>query len=329
MFDPSENAEYNPLLDIETSFAAYLNARTRSFKSHIVGGMVDYAFDADFSVKQKITAFSAWSKVYKTIISKDIPAKVKRLFQSTDVAGSLKFPEVYGIVQVCAERLQISVPTVYVRNAPDKCEIYSITSEDVEPCIVVTTGLTEKCTKDELRFLIGCECGHIQNNHCIFTMAAPYFGIDLYEEAEDVRNFEKGSSSKQIAGTISEWIKLMDITGDRAGMICLNDPQAYSMVMAGLYNKGMFSFYGSEKALDLNELLKQYEILHKTPARSINIPKECSPIERRILAGLEFLSCDLLYNWRADLNKNDIHTVNKQALEVRCEIILDAAKGGV
>lgn len=328
MINPSETAEYNPLLDIETSFAAYLNARTRSFKNHIVGGMVDYAFDADFSVKQKITAFSAWSKVYKTLLSKDIPNKIKRLFQSADVAGSMKHPEVYNAVQICAERLQISVPTVYVRTAPEKYEIYSVSAEGVEPCIVVTTGLIEKCTKDELRFLVGCECGHIQNNHCIFNMAAPYFGIDLFEKAEDADNFEKGGSAKQAAGTLSEWIKLSDITGDRAGIICLDDPQAYSLVMGGLYNKGIFSFYGKEP-LDLNEVVKQYEILHVTAARSIKIPQNCSAMERRILAGMEFLSCDLLYNWRADLNKNDIHTVNKQALEVRCEIILDAAKGGV
>ncbi len=328
MYNSSETADYNPLLEIETSFAAYLNARTRSYKDHIVGGMVDYAFDSDFSVKQKITSFSAWSKVYKTLISRDIPNKVKRLFQSTDVAGSLKHPEIYGIVQVCAERLQISVPTVYVRNAPDKNEIYSVYAEGIEPCIVVTTGLMESCTKEELRFLVGCECGHIQNNHCIFSMAAPYFGINLYEESELTDGYEKGSSVKQIAGTISEWLKLSDITGDRAGIICMDDPQSYSMVMSGLYNKGALSFYGKDK-FDINDIMERYEILHVTPARSIRIPRDCPAINRRIFAGLEFLSCDLLYNWRTDLSKADIHTVNKQALEVRCEIILDAAKGGV
>ena len=123
MYNPSETAEYNPLLDIDTSFAAYLNARTRSYKDHMVGGMLDYAFDTDFSVKQKITAFSSWSKVHKNLLSKDIPNKIKRLFQSTDVAGSLKHPDAYEAVQICAEKLQISVPTVYVRNAPEKYEI--------------------------------------------------------------------------------------------------------------------------------------------------------------------------------------------------------------
>ena len=75
--------------------------------------------------------------------------------------------------------------------------------------------------------------------------------------------------------------------------------------------------------------MKVFDVLHITPARNIVIPPQCTAIDKRILAGLEFLSCEILYNWRTDLSKADIHTVNKQALEVRCEIILDAAKEGV
>lgn len=324
MFNSAETAEHNPLLDIDTSFAAYLSARTRSYKEHIVGGMMDYAFDSDFSVKQKITAFSAWSKVYKNLVNNEIPNKIKKLFQSTDTAGSLKHSEIYSAVQACAEKLQISVPTVYVRNAPNKCEIYSVSAEGTEPCIVATTGLIDVSTKEELRFLVGCECGHIQNNHCIFSMAAPYFGITDFDDTEE---YAAASSDKQIAGTISEWLKLADVTGDRAGIICLSNPHDYPIIMNGIHGKGAFKRYIKDK-LCLDELLKQYETLHITPARNITLPSDCSLIEKRILAGLEFLSCEILYNWRTDLNRSDVHTVNKQALEVRCEIILDAAKGG-
>lgn len=328
MFGTDTAADYNPLMDIDTSFAAYLNARTRSYKDHIVGGMMDYAFDADFSVKQKITAFSGWSKVYKNLTGRDIPNKVKRIFQSTDIAGSMKYAELYNAVNVCAERLQISVPTVYVRNAPSKCEIYSVAAEDVEPFIVATSGLAEVCSKEELRFLIGCECGHIQNNHCIFNMAAPYFGISFSDEQEEPKPSESDSSAMQIASTISEWLTLSDVTSDRAGIICLSDPQEYPMIMTGIHSKGIFSHYPKE-CLALEELMKQYETLHITPARSIVIPPECNAVDKRILAGLEFLNCEILYNWRGDLSKEDIHTVNKQALEIRCEIILGAAKEGM
>ena len=48
----------NPLLDIDTSFTNYLAARTRKSKDHIVGGRMDYGFDADFSVRQKFITYS-------------------------------------------------------------------------------------------------------------------------------------------------------------------------------------------------------------------------------------------------------------------------------
>lgn len=325
MFGTDNTAEYNPLLDIDTSFTAYLNARTRSYKDHIVGNRMDYAFDADFSVKQKITTFSSWSKVYKTLISNDIPNKIKRLFQSADIAGSLKYPEFCEAVNLCAERLQISVPTIYVRNAPNKYEIYSVSAEDVEPFIVVTSGLADACTIEELRFLIGCECGHIQNNHCIFNMAAPYFGVKNLEEFEDYVPSQKDLSFKQIASTITEWMKLSDITGDRAGIICLSNPNEYPEIVTSLHDKEIFTYYKKD-TFALDELMKLYEVLHITPARSISLPQCCTSIEKRILAGLEFLSCEILYNWRSDLNKTELHTINKQALEIRCEIILGAAK---
>ncbi len=328
MLNSDVTAEYNPLLDIDTSFSAYLAARTRSYKDHIVGGMMDYAFDADFSVKQKITAFSGWSKVYKNLSGRDIPNKVKRIFQSSDTAGSLKYPELYDAVKACAEKLQISVPTVYVRNAPNKLDIYSVSAEGSEPFIVAASGLIENCTKEELKLLVGCECGHIQNNHCIFIMAAPYFGVNFSDGSEDIGSSEGGAPLTQISGMVADWLRLADVTGDRAGMICLSNPQDYPLIMTSLYNKGAFSTYGKE-ALDLNKLMKEYEVLHITPARSISLPKGCGAIEKRIFAGLEFLSCEILYNWRPDLKKIDTHTVNKQALEVRCEIILDAAKEGL
>ena len=109
--DVSAMQNNNPLLDIDISFNSYLNARTRSFKSHVIGGALDYAFDADFSMRQKIHGIPGWNKLYKTIMSQDIPAKVKKLFQTATIAGSLKYPSIYEATCKCAERLEISLPT--------------------------------------------------------------------------------------------------------------------------------------------------------------------------------------------------------------------------
>lgn len=50
----------NPLLQIDTSFRTYLNAYTRSYQNHIVDGVLDYAFESDFAVRQKIMGLGGW-----------------------------------------------------------------------------------------------------------------------------------------------------------------------------------------------------------------------------------------------------------------------------
>ena len=52
----------NPLLQIDTGFRSYLNAYTRSYQSHMVDGSLDYAFESDFVVRQKINGLGGQGK---------------------------------------------------------------------------------------------------------------------------------------------------------------------------------------------------------------------------------------------------------------------------
>lgn len=323
----SKMLDYNPLMDIDTSFIYYLKARTRSYKNHVVGGALDYAFDEDYALRQKIHSISGWGKLSKNLVSTEIPAKIKKLFHTTSVAGSLTYPTIYEAVNKCAERLEISVPTVYVRKDDITNEIYSIAIEGYDPCIVVSSGLETLCTDDELKYLIGCECGKIQNNHCIYNMSAPYIGLKK-EEGFVLPDESNGDGiNRQIEFTIAEWVRYADVTSDRAGIICCDDPEKFPQIFASVKAKGIKDFFGRKGSnINLEKLLKNYEIIHKTPARNIAIDPTSTLSMRRLYAGMEFLNCDILYSWRPDLNKSDIHTVNKQALEVRCEIIVGAEK---
>lgn len=323
-------AGQNPLLDIDTSFAAYLKARTRSFKDHMVDGKIDYAFDADFSLRQKFNTYSGWNKIYKNLVTNEIPNRFKRVFQTATAAGAMQHPNAYNAAKTCAQRLQMNMPAVYVKNAPSKLEIYSLAAEGTEPAIVMTSGLYDACTKEELQFLIGCECGHIQNNHCIYYTAAPSFGIIM--DGDVVNPVSEDSTNKQLSSAMLRWLALSDVTADRAGIICLDDPGSYESIISSIREKGFSDIYTRTGCnYDRNRIRKMYETLHVTPARSINLDSSWNNLERRLFAGMEFLNCEILYNWRSDIDKIDVHTVGKQALEVRCEIILgaDSSKGGV
>ncbi|MCL2054545.1 MAG: M48 family metalloprotease [Oscillospiraceae bacterium] len=313
--------EHNPLLEIDLSFSAYLSARTRSFKEHVLDGKLDYAFDADFSLRQKINGMPGWAKIHKKLVNTDIPNKYKSVFKSSSAASPLLYPNAFDAALACAAHLKMTAPAVYVRNIPDKLEIYSMGTVNAEECVVITSALYEACNKEELTFLIGRECGHIQNNHSAYTLAAAYFDKSGNDDERVV------VSVKPIEAAFSTWLDFSTVTADRAGIICLDAPLNFLEIFNSLYSKGLIltrknseAEYGEE--LDTDKLNSKSAVLRKTPSRSIAIEKEFTVAERRALAGLEFLNCDALFSWRADLDASGVHTISKQALEIRCDAIL-------
>ena len=325
----TENQSENPLLKIDTSFRSYLLAYTRSFSNHVVDGVLDYAFDADFSLRQKITGLSGWAKLSKAINSQDVTEEAKLLFLKTNQAGSLKYPEVYEIAKKCAERLELNLPTVFVRDDINKKIIYSIASDIIEPCIVITKALIQMCTAEEIQVLIGSECGRIQNHHCTYNLAYKYFNADENGFMPMEQSYQQPVSN-QLVYTLSQWVKLADITADRAGMICCDEPERYAEIIAGLYQKGYVDFYGrTMKDLDFEHIVNMAQVIHYTAARDIYVDKDVTDEEKRILAAVEFLNCDLLYNWRSELSSEGLNVINGQLCDVRCNIILGTSSAGV
>ena len=315
---------YNPLMDINTSFCDYLVARTRSYQEHVVGGTLDYAFDADFAMRQKIGGFSGWSRLYKAIISSDIPNRFKRYFQSSDSAGSMQHAKAYEAAKKCSERLQISLPVVLVRKAGDVPEIMSMAGDGIEPFIVMTRDIADNCSYDELCYLIGCECGRLQNRHSAFNYAFTYPGISRGDVSENPADNVK-RNVRELNYSLNKWLILGDITADRAGIIFLDDPSKFPQLYASVRRRGIPDSFGAvNTGIDIDGILKRYETFHVTPVRSLKMGSECSHDERRIIAGMEFIGCEILYIWRPDLSAPMTHVGNKQSLEIRCDIIADA-----
>lgn len=331
------NQSYNPLLEINTSFESYLNARTRSYTDHVVGGRMDYAFDGDFAMRSKINTISGWSKLYKTITTADMPNRFKRLFQSTDLATSMLHANAYNAAQICSERMQLNIPTVMVKKAKDVPEIYSLTGDGIEPSIVITADIEDICTKQELCFLIGCELGRMQNKHSAFNYAFTYPGITLGNTVSDKfaeytgndRNAMPGNY-RQLSYALNSWLAAADLTADRAGIICLDDPAEFADIFVSIRKKGIPDSFGNvECDINVNEIKEKFEVLHTTPVRSLSLAPDVSQDERRLYAGLEFTGCEVLYHWRPELAKSGQHLTNKQALEIRCEILAGADRQSV
>lgn len=313
----------NPLLQIDTVFRTYLNAYTRSCQSHVIEGNLDYAFESDFAVRQKILGLSGWNRLLKTIDTQDVSAEAKHLFLKCDQAGPLKYPDIYDIVKKCSERLELNQPIVFVRDDLDKELIYSISSSIIEPCIVLTKQLVDMCTADELTFLIGSECGRVQNNHCAFNMAFTYLNYNKYVYKPANRSYNQ-PVSRQLYSALVQWVKYADITANRAGMICLDNPGRYIDIVSGLFAKGYRDFYGrKQKDIDYAQLTLKAKEIHSVSSRDLSIESKYTELERGILAVNEFLYCQTLYVWRKDLVKDAEHSIESgQVCDVRTGIIL-------
>ena len=315
-------ANENPLLQIDTSFRTYLNAYTRSYQSHIVDGALDYAFESDFAVRQKILGLTGCGKLFKAAGGQDVSAEAKVLFMKCNQVGPLKYPEIYDIVKKCSERLEFALPIVFIREDLDRPLIYSIASDMIDPCIVITKKLVETKSTDELTFLIGSECGKLQNNHCVYNMAFTYLNFNklVYRPAE--RSYNQ-TVSKQLYAALVQWVNYADITADRAGMICLDKPGLFIETICSIYADGYVDFYGrTQKSLDSFMLQQKAESVHAIASRSLSTDRSMSELERRILASNEFLNCSTLYEWRRDLDGSDEHLVSGQICDVRSSVIL-------
>lgn len=321
MSEATERA--NPLLQIDTVFRTYLNAYTRSYQNHMIDGSLDYAFESDFAVRQKIMGLMGWSRLFKNINTQDISAEAKHLFLKCDQAGPLKYPDIYDIVKKCSERLELNLPIVFVRDDLDRELVYSIASDIIEPCIVLSKQLVNMCTEDELTFLIGSECGRVQNNHCAFNMAFTYLNYNKYVYRPVNRSYTQ-PVSRQLFAALVQWVKYADITANRAGIICLDNPGRYMDIMSGLFNKGYRDFYGrQQKDIDFAALSAKAKEIHSISSRELNHQSSFTEIEKSLLASNEFLYCKTLYSWRKDIEGEIVKNAELgQVCDVRTSVIL-------
>lgn len=310
----------NPLMSIDTSFRAYLNAYTRSFSNHVVGGALDYALDSDFAVRQKIQSLGGWGKLCRSINTTDITQEAKMLFSKCNQAGMLKYPEIYDIVRKCADRLELSLPIVFVRE-DTRQSIYSIASDIIEPCIILTTGLINGYSKEELQLLIGTECGKIQNNHPVYNFGCAYISNSPHRFVPVEKSYNQPVSN-QVICALSEWMDFADITADRAAVICCDNPGNFSKIFAGILSKGFVDFYGREQS-DVNfEKAAAYSTeIRAVMSRSLKPRAELTKAERRIACAEEFIRSEGLYIWRKDLARPDTGTITVQDCNIRSNII--------
>lgn len=311
----------NPTDELSVSFREYVQQRKSASNRHLQGGIADYAFGSDFSLRQKIRSIPGFYALAKSITNVYVPQIKQQMALSAAKVGPTQFPEIYNMVTDCAKRLGIGIPSVYIVHSPGEMNAYAMATEDDDPLIYIYSSMVERFTSDELKAVIGHECGHIHNNHGIFNTAANLMinaSALLIPGVAQIVNL----LSTPLALGLKAWSRAAEVTCDRAGIICSDEKTATVFVQAKLQSGAVM---GSHE-LNPEALIKQYDSLRNSPMRFSELLNTHPSSARRIIAAHEFLNSEVLYSWRPEWKEPGMELISKQELDSRCEQFVSVFK---
>jgi Zn-dependent protease with chaperone function len=117
---------------------------------------------------------------------------------------------------------------VHVLDAPNKPELFVVQSPTANaycigmdtPFIVVSSGMYDLMTHDEMRFVIGHELGHALSGHAVYRTML----MHLLRLADSFGFLPLGGwALRAIVAALLEWQRKSELSGDRAGLLCAQD----------------------------------------------------------------------------------------------------------
>lgn len=135
--------------------------------------------------------------------------------------GPDQYPELDRLRRECAETLDVDpAPPLFVARG---AEASAMTLGLDEPFILLTTGLVELLDTDGLRFVIGHEMGHVLSGHAVYrTMLLRLIRLQLNVSWTPVGAL----GLRAVNAALREWFRKAELSCDRAGLLCAQDPQA-------------------------------------------------------------------------------------------------------
>ena len=139
-----------------------------------------------------------------------------------------QMPKIYNRLPPICERLGIPVPELYLQSSymPN-----SWTSGQTKPYIVVTLGLINRLTLEELDAVLAHECGHIICHHVLYqTLASAIFEFSD-SMADSLIGAIGTTAMKPIRQALIAWIRASELSADRFACI-ISTPETLARALA-------------------------------------------------------------------------------------------------
>lgn len=212
-----------------------------------------YEHPSDTMALEGIQKIPGIDTILKTLI-KESYERANRLYHKANTVAitSKQLPHIHQLFLDAAFRLDIAeVPALYVLQSP---VANSYISGVEQPFVVVTSGLLEFMTDDELLYIFGHELGHLQSNHILYKMASRLFSGAVSAIAEFTLGLGRLLTAPvQLA--LLKWDRCSELTADRAGLLAIRRVDVVIRTLMKLAG-GSRSIY---EHMDYQEFLRQVE----------------------------------------------------------------------
>ncbi len=201
------------------------------------------------------------------------------LLGSTVKVGPKQFPRVYELGVECAETLGIEPPTIYIRNNPTLNAMTYGTNDDA--FILVHSALVDHFSDEELKSVIGHECGHIHNDHVVYLTTLHYLRLMAQRFVPWV--------VLPAMYALSAWSRRAEVTCDRAGLLCSRSLDVSTGALAKLA-LGSTKLYDE---LNLDAFVEQFEEGQGGVGKFTEVSASHPWIPKRIVALRKFAESSL------------------------------------
>lgn len=189
-----------------------------------------YEHPADRGALVALRAIPGFDQVLKAISGAIGERSVRLAYLATSIRVSPRqFPELHQVLTECATTLDLDpVPELYVHRDPMP-NAMAIGLD--KPIIVISTGMLEIVDQEGLRFVVGHEVGHVLSGHALYRTML----LQLIAVANSIQWMPIGVwGLRAIILGLNEWFRKSELSCDRAGLLCGQDPKAAMRVHAAL-----------------------------------------------------------------------------------------------
>lgn len=186
---------------------------------------------------------------------------------SLPVEGHKPLKPIDDLVSDCADVLGIAKPQVFIRRSP-AVQAY-VTGVKSPHILVLTSGILNlyEGAPDELRFVIGHELGHIKCNHIRMSQV----GVAVLSSLAKLDESALGGTNILPTlglGRFLSWSRESEISADRAGLLCCQDPRvAYNAMTRLLHGLSPDSSWmdPDDKDFDPAQIVKDFDEWENRP----------------------------------------------------------------